>query len=325
MSQSPLEELGSKNSLLPSRFVGFMRGSALAAASFAALATAGLSYAHWESKRPVLRKETIYLTPRPGFHALNVLHISDLHMFPGQDFIKPFLAKVAEENTIDIVISTGDNLGAPGASHLLLSALEPLLALPGAFVFGSNDYYSPLSKSPLDYLKRNRHVSATQRGERTTPDLPWFEVAQAFTRAGWKDLSNRCDAMEVTGTQLALAGVDDPHINRDRFPDVGSTWKNPGALRIGLTHAPYRRVLDRFSALNTDVILAGHTHGGQVRVPFVGPVVVNCDIPLSAGRGLTPWNNSRLHVSAGLGTSPFAQIRFSCRPEVSLLKLVPAA
>jgi predicted MPP superfamily phosphohydrolase len=73
------------------------------------------------------------------------------------------------------------------------------------------------------------------------------------------------------------------------------------------------------------LLLAGHTHGGQVRVPFYGALTTNCDLPHSMARGLHRWPNSDawLHVSAGLGTHPTAPVRFACRPEATVLTLIP--
>lgn len=324
MADKSLRSLGERPSVLPPRLIGLLRGTATAIAITGAAATAGLAYARWEARRPVLRTMQVPVPARPGFKGLTILHISDLHMFEGQDFIVKFLKNVADSHEIDFVVSTGDNLGARGATGLLFDAYEPLLQYPGAFVFGSNDYYSPLSTHPLDYLKPNRHLTATERGRRNVPDLPWVLLAEDLVEAGWSDLSNQSAAQIIDGQLIALVGVDDPHIERDQVPPLTPEWEDPQALRLGLAHAPYRRVLDAFALLGSDVIFAGHTHGGQVRIPFVGPIVTNCDVPRNASRGLSEWKSAFLHVSAGLGTSPFAPIRFACRPEATLMKLVPA-
>ena len=85
------------------------------------------------------------------------------------------------------------------------------------------------------------------------------------------------------------------------------------------------RVLDAFTDRGADVILAGHTHGGQVCVPGYGALVTNCDIPRKQVKGVSAWTHGGrtavLAVSAGLGTSIYAPVRFACRPEVSLLTL----
>ena len=105
---------------------------------------------------------------------------------------------------------------------------------------------------------------------------------------------------------------------------VRTTAQERTALTFG--HAPYLRVLDRWNELGYPLILAGHTHGGQLCVPFYGAVVTNCDLDRKRASGLhthvTPGHEpSWMHVSAGLGTSPFAPVRFACRPEATLLTL----
>ena len=70
-------------------------------------------------------------------------------------------------------------------------------------------------------------------------------------------------------------------------------------------------------------MLAGHTHGGQVRIPFGPALVTNCGINRSRARWLHKWDEQMyFHVCAGLGTGPWTPIRFACRPEASLLTLV---
>ena len=70
--------------------------------------------------------------------------------------------------------------------------------------------------------------------------------------------------------------------------------------------------------------LSGHTHGGQIRVPFGPAIVTNCGIDVHRARWLHRFDERMwFHVCAGLGTNPYMPIRFACRPEASLLTLVP--
>jgi predicted MPP superfamily phosphohydrolase len=99
-------------------------------------------------------------------------------------------------------------------------------------------------------------------------------------------------------------------------------------VTIGVTHAPYRRVLDAFVTYGANAIFGGHTHGGQVRVPGLPALVTNCDIPREQASGLSTWTHAQrtawLNVSAGLGTSIYAPVRFACPPEAVIVTLTPS-
>jgi len=263
-----------------------------------------------------------------------VLHFSDLHLFPGQEFLIDFLQQVRDTEEFDYVISTGDNFGSPDALGAVIQAHEIFADFPGAFVFGSNDYYSPKRKSWTRYLTPRQSAKVDR-----AVDLPWTELAAHLRSMGWADLSNAsaylqaeneritaADLPKALPAPLALLGVDDPHINRDSINGLSQRWLSPDAIRIGVTHAPYTRVLDSMTHLGTELILAGHTHGGQIGLPGVTSLVTNCDLPREFGKGLHVWETgvnecSWLHVSAGLGTSPYAKVRIATRPEVSILTI----
>jgi len=264
-----------------------------------------------------------------------VLHFSDLHLFAGQEFLLDFLQEIRDTEQFDYVISTGDNFGSPDALEMVIQAHEIFSDFPGAFVFGSNDYYSPKPKSWTRYL-RPRESGKVER----SVDLPWTELAAHLRTMGWADLSNSSALVEPYQTEtttdvdefsyapapLALLGVDDPHINRDSITGLSQSWLSSGAIRMGVTHAPYTRVLDSMTHLGAEVILAGHTHGGQIGLPGVTSLVTNCDLPREFGKGLHVWEtsaseNAWLHVSAGLGTSPYARVRIATRPAASILTI----
>lgn len=283
-----------------------------------AAATAGLAYASlYEVNAFTLRKFVVPVLA-PGSAPLKILHLSDTHMTPRQHKKQDWLRGLAALEP-DLVVNTGDNLAHMAAVPSVLRAYGDLLDLPGVFVFGSNDYFSPKPKNPARYL-----VEGAGNEVGAEADLPWKELRGSFTRRGWLDLTNRHDELAVNGKRLSFVGVDDPHLGYDELDDVSA--EATADLAIGVTHAPYLRVLDRWNALGYRLILAGHTHGGQLCLPGFGALVTNCDIDRARAKGLHQHavdgnEPSWLHVSAGLGTSPFAPVRFACRPEATLLTL----
>ena len=302
-----------------------VRRSLIGAIGAGAVAGAGLTaYAMAEARAYTLRRATVLVLP-PGSPAVRVLHLSDLHLTPGQHRKRDWLAGLADLQP-DLVVDTGDNLSHRDAVPPLLDSLGALLDVPGVFVLGSNDYFSPTLRNPFRYLLPDdgkRHTNV--------PHLPWRDLSRELTGAGWLDLTNARGSLEVRGLRLAFAGVDDPHLEYDRLDEIDGPADPDADLRLGVAHAPYLRVLDAFAERGYDAVLAGHTHGGQVRVPGVGALTTNCDLEPARARGLhrhpaasRPGDpgSSWLHVSAGLGTSPYARIRVACRPEATLLTLV---
>ena len=148
--------------------------------------------------------------------------------------------------------------------------------------------------------------------------------------AGWMNANNKRGRIKVGEFDVEVAGIHDSHIGRDRYGAIAGPADAAADLRLGVLHSPEPRNLDRFVADGFDLLLAGHTHGGQIRLPLYGPLVTNCGIERDRASGLHqhpygpgPRQRAYLHVSAGLGTSPFAPVRFFCRPEATLLTLVP--
>jgi predicted MPP superfamily phosphohydrolase len=255
----------------------------------------------------------------PDAEPLRILHLSDLHMMPDQRRKQAWVAALGGTDP-DLVVVTGDNMASPDALPGVLRALDPFLDLPGAFVFGSNDYRGPEWGNPLRYLRRDREHEYLQGG-----DLPYDDLRAALVDAGWADLNNARTVVKAGGRSLELAGVDDPHVHRDDYAAIAGPVSRGADLHIGVTHTPASRVLDAMAADGFALLLAGHTHGGQVCVPGYGALTTNCDLPTAMAKGLHRWpgTDAWLHVSAGLGTHPTAPVRFACRPEASILTLIP--
>jgi uncharacterized protein len=281
-----------------------------------AVGTATVAYAAGiERTRWTLRRAELPVLAE-GSRPIRVLHLSDLHMMPGQKSKQRWVAALDDLNP-DLVVNTGDNLAHQHAVPAVLRALGPLLDRPGVFVFGSNDYYAPRPKNPARYLiKSKRKIHGIP--------LPWRDLRAAMIERGWQNLTHMRRLLTIDGQTIAVAGVDDPHLHRDRYSEIAGRPDRTAALRLGVTHSPEPRVLDSFADDGYDLVMAGHTHGGQLRLPGYGAIVTNCELDRARARGASRWGaHMWLHVSAGLGTSPYAPVRFACPPEASLLTLVP--
>lgn len=299
-----------------------------AAGLLAGTGALGLGYSLAESRAFTLRRIEVPVLA-PGAPQLRVVHLSDLHLTPRTNREVEWVRSLAALEP-DLVVDTGDNLAHRLAVPTALHALAPLLTRPGVFVLGSNDYYGPRAKNPGRYLARHGGQRRV-RGDR----LPSADLVAGLTSSGWLDLTNARAELTVRGVRLGFVGVDDPHLGFDRYPGA---VRGVHDLTIGVTHAPYTRVLDAMARESVPLILAGHTHGGQLRLPGYGALVTNCDLHRRRARGLSRWwpgagevsptapppdDAAWLHVSAGLGTSPYTPVRFACRPEATLLTLIP--
>jgi predicted MPP superfamily phosphohydrolase len=287
---------------------------ATAVASAAAIGYAVVVERNWFA----LRRYEVPVLP-PGAQPLRILHISDSHLTPDRKRLMSWI-KSLDDLDPDLVVNTGDAIAHPQSVGYLLDALGPLLDRPGVFVFGANDLYAPTPVNPLRYALAPSH----RWHPRNEPNLPWEKLRDGMVAAGWLDLNNQRGKLTIAGLDIALAGVHDPHIRRDRYEYVAGPADPAADVRIAVMHSPEPRVLDLFTADGYDLLLAGHTHGGQLCLPWYGTLVTNCGLERQRARGLHRHpadGQAWLHVSAGLGTSPFAPARFACRPEASLLTL----
>lgn len=283
----------------------------------AAIAVGGLAWGLVERRWFVLRHATVPVLRDAGTPPLRVLHLSDLHLSPDDRRMAAFVRRALVHGP-DLIVVTGDILGHPDAID---DAVELLASIggdrPAVAVLGSNDQHGPTLRNPLRYLwgPSRRHPGVRLDTERMVVGLK---------EAGWQVLRNERVTIPTAAGDLDVVGLDDPHIGADSPEQVDWTPRaEPYPLRLGVVHSPYVNVLRQFSDNAIDLTLAGHTHGGQVRVPGFGALVDNCDLPLRMARGASRFDEHMwLHVSAGLGTSRYAPVRFACRPEASILDLV---
>ncbi|WP_413355210.1 metallophosphoesterase [Microbacterium sp. 1P06AB] len=302
--------------------------SQTALTALGAVGAVGVSAAVWgigiERYLFTARRHELAVLPE-GSPSLTVLHLSDAHMAPWQHRKQRWIADLADAVQPDVVINTGDNLGHDDGIRGIRAAFEPLRGVPGFFVHGSNDKVAPSGRNPLKYFTGPSDHPV--RGRRLDTDA----LDAYLSDLGQTALDNTAASIRVAGLRIDALGVDDAHRQWDDLEAATTAFDalpgddSPG-LRLGVTHAPYQRVLNAFMDAGADLLLAGHTHGGQVRIPFARKALVaNCDIPLDQARGRSEWTHAGrtvpLNVSAGLGHSIYAPIRFGCRPEASVLVL----
>jgi predicted MPP superfamily phosphohydrolase len=257
-----------------------------------------------------LGRHRLDILPTGAGGPLTVLHLSDLHLVRGDDRKRRFLASLPKA---DIAVITGDVLGEPEAVEFAVAALRPVRGRAASlFVLGSNDLYVPRPMNYLGYLlpARSRRRRPLVRGRAR-------DLVRRMEADGWVHLQNRKYARRVGGMPMEVVGLDDPHIHRSDLRVAPRS--SPDAFGLAVVHSP--DPAPELAALGYDLVVAGHTHGGQVRLPVVGALVSNCTIPTRLARGLSTLGPGHLHVSPGLGTSKYAPFRLLCRPEATLLEL----
>lgn len=269
-----------------------------------------------------IKKSELRILP-VGSQDIVVLHISDIHMAPWQKYKQRWIRRLNTKVNPDLVVDTGDNLGHPQGIKPILESLNPLTGVPGVFVNGSNDLYAPAKRNPFQYLLR---PSERHREQDSNLKLDTNSLNAGLSSFSWKNLNNSAARLNVNGTSIRFVGTDDPHELRDDISSANAELikLEKSDLLIGVTHAPYLRVLEDLSP--ADIVFAGHTHGGQVCWPFWGrALVTNCDLPTKYARGLhqVPLTAKKLwvNVCAGLGHSIYAPVRLACRPEVRVVTL----
>lgn len=307
-------------------------GSALKTAlwSSAALGVGALLWGSLVERNAFTLRRVTTPVLNPGEAPLRVLHLSDMHLAPWQHKKSEWVHTLADLEP-DLIVNTGDNLGHIDALPAVKATLSAFRGTPGVFVNGSNDYFAPEFKNPLRYFLGPSQAHRNAMRLDTAGLMTFLE-----DDLGWANLNNNAASLSVAGRRIDFMGVDDPHrhfdsISKmtravDEVDEEASASSSPAAyLTIGVTHAPYQRILNALTHRGSQMIFAGHTHGGQVCLPGVGALVTNCDIPRNYVKGLNWWTHDNrtvaLHVSAGVGTSIYAPVRFACPPEATLITL----
>jgi uncharacterized protein len=261
-----------------------------------------------ERRRYRLVRRRLDILPAGASGHLTVLHLSDLHFVRTDPRKAAFLASLP---MADITVVTGDFLAEPEAVETTVAAVHPTRGrLASWFVLGSNDYFAP---RPLNYLAYFRGERRPRRATRGRP----ADLTAQLVADGWDDLTNIRRHVQVNGLAVELLGLDDAHIARHDLRVAPR--QAPDLFGFAVMHSPDSA--PEVAALGYDLLVAGHTHGGQVCLPGIGALVTNCSLPTRLVSGLIRMGGSVMHVSPGLGTSKYAPFRFFCKPEATWLEL----
>lgn len=258
-----------------------------------------------------LRRYRLDILPTTGPAKLDVLHLSDLHFVRSDDRKARWLARLPRA---DVSVVTGDFLAEPEAVETAVAGVRANRGeLASWFVLGSNDTYAP---RPLNYLNYFRSKDRRRRGAQRGRGR---ELVAQLAADGWDDLTNVRRTVALDGLPIELLGLDDAHIEKQDLRVVPRRAED--RFGFAVMHSPDSA--PEAAACGYDLIVAGHTHGGQVRLPGVGALITNSDMPRRLASGLIRIGSSWMSLSPGLGTSKYAPFRFWCRPEATLLELRP--
>jgi predicted MPP superfamily phosphohydrolase len=279
--------------------------------------SATAAYAVWETRAYRFVEHRLEVAGRAP--VLSVLHISDTHLTARNRRLTAWLRELPGklDRPPDVAIATGDMIDDDSGIEPLEEVLAHLTGRLGSFyVFGSHDYFQSTPRGALRSLVHRYSGSREPRSARYTDS---DRLRAALADAGWTSLNNHYAVLSHEGRRIRIAGVDDPYLNRHRLEHVIREPEDD--LAIGLVHAP--DIVSEWVLAGYDLVLAGHTHGGQIRLPLAGALVTNCKLPSALAQGPNRVGAGWLHVSPGLGTSKFSPVRFLCSPEVTLLRLAP--
>ncbi len=225
-----------------------------------------------------------------GFDNYTILFISDLHL----DCLNGLVERVK-----DIVDPLNPDLCIMGGDYRTES-------------WGSYSTALTNIKTVLDHTKAKQGIYAVLGNH------DCLEMISPLKEKGVTFLVNDCASIEKNGDQIWLAGVDDPYYFEGH--DLEETFKpipdNGFTLFISHTPGIYREAVD----FDPQLYLCGHTHAGQVRLPYFGAVVTHCKVPKELVYG--KWQHKRMlgYTSSGVGTSGIP-VRFGCRGEIVLITL----
>ena len=268
----------------------YLRAKRLSRRSFILGGIGTLSYLYFDLHSIAVKQYTIEISKLPPeFQGFTILHLSDLHSKEYGDDQRN-LIELINQQQFDAIAITGDLVDKNNPSmEPALTLVKGLKSKPIFFVPGNHEWWTNYQiKSPLEDL-------------------------------GVQILENGHFKYSIGNSHIWIMGVDDPYLGRDQL-DIALSGFSDSMPKVLLAHAP--NIFAKAVEANVDLVLVGHTHGGQVRLPLVGALV-------APGQGLFPefdygqftLDSTNMIINGGLGES-ILPIRFYNRPEIVLVTLV---
>jgi predicted MPP superfamily phosphohydrolase len=306
-------------------FAGWLGVLLASAVGLAALLAVGFHAMLREPYQPVARRCRLDLPD--GWPALSVVHISDLHVQREDPRLWQVQIRALAGLRPDLVCVTGDVCEKADDVPLLVDVLRAAQPRFGTFIIlGNHEHGASLPAALRRQVKRpwrrvlDPLLSTLVRARSSDGIEEGHAIGAGLAAAGFTVLHNEGQRVEDNGRTLWIAGCDSAWAGH---ADMAAAFdgRRPDEPCLALIHEP-DLAFDAARA-GADLILAGHTHGGQVRLPFVGaPITHRIDERIQVAQGFQRIGHALLHITAGLGHT--VALRFRCPPEVVWLDCVPA-
>ena len=241
---------------------------------------------------------------------IRILHLSDTHFSGRNKPLARFFDRLAHES-VDLVVVSGGIMDCDEGIHECLDNLAKLHPRYGIYaVFGNHDYYDYRTWDSILHNFPGQSFPITKN----LIDLFITELEKIGVRV----LRNKTLELDIDGTPILIHGMDDPTTGH---ANIRRTLENfdPAKLNLLLTHT-----VDVFLDIGDneiDVSFSGHSHGGQIRLPFIGPIITHTRLGRRFASGLCQIQGATCCISRGMSANRYARIRFLCRPEAVLLTL----